>query len=65
MTSRTAVYGPVRTVVWEGRNREVPPYPDPINDWLDGLSQNDFDNDKQREGPKHHGPTWPNRRRKD
>jgi len=29
MTSRTAVYGPVRTVVWEGRNREVPPYPDP------------------------------------
>src|SRR5712692_11261489 len=25
---RTAVYGPVRTVVWEGRNREVPPYPD-------------------------------------
>jgi hypothetical protein len=29
-TSRTAVYGPVRTVVWEGRSREAPPYPDPI-----------------------------------
>src|SRR5262249_25552512 len=27
-TSRTAVYGPVRTVVWEGRDREAPPYPD-------------------------------------
>src|SRR3954447_6836685 len=25
---RTAVYGPVCTVVWEGRSREVPPYPD-------------------------------------
>src|SRR6185312_7899449 len=24
---RTAVYGPVRTVVWEGRSRETPPYP--------------------------------------
>jgi hypothetical protein len=22
------VYGPVRTVVWEGRSREAPPYPD-------------------------------------
>src|SRR5713226_8474874 len=29
VTSRTAVYGPVRTVVWEGRSREAPPYPDP------------------------------------
>ena len=27
-TSRTAVYGPVRTVVWEGRSREASPYPD-------------------------------------
>src|SRR5471032_3279144 len=27
-TSRTAVYGPVRTVVREGRSREAPPYPD-------------------------------------
>src|SRR6516162_77466 len=27
---RTAVYGPVRTVVWEGRCREAPPYPDLI-----------------------------------
>jgi RNA-directed DNA polymerase len=26
--SRTAVYGPVRTVVWEGWSREAPPYPD-------------------------------------
>jgi len=25
---RTAVYGPVRTVVWEGRGRETSPYPD-------------------------------------
>src|SRR5215204_5919347 len=25
---RTAVYGPVRTVVWEGRSRKAPPYPD-------------------------------------
>jgi hypothetical protein len=23
------VYGPVCTVVWEGRSREAPPYPDP------------------------------------
>ena len=27
-TNRTAVYGPVRTVVWEGSDREVAPYPD-------------------------------------
>src|SRR5271169_1146719 len=27
-TSRTAVYGPVRTVVWEGRSRKASPYPD-------------------------------------
>jgi hypothetical protein len=27
-TRRTAVYGTVRTVVWEGRSREAPPYPD-------------------------------------
>src|ERR1700757_5280787 len=27
-TSRTAVDGPVRTVVWEGRSCEAPPYPD-------------------------------------
>jgi hypothetical protein len=27
-TSRTAVYGPVRMVVWEGRSREAPPYSD-------------------------------------
>jgi len=25
---RTAVYGPVCTVVWEGRRREASPYPD-------------------------------------
>jgi len=25
---RTAVYGPVRTVVWEGGGREAAPYPD-------------------------------------
>jgi hypothetical protein len=28
LIQRTAVYGPVRTVVWEGRSRETPPYPD-------------------------------------
>src|SRR5258705_7735350 len=28
VTSRTAVYGPVRTVVWEGWSRKTPPYPD-------------------------------------
>ena len=27
-SSRTVVYGPVRTVVWEGRGREAPPSPD-------------------------------------
>jgi hypothetical protein len=30
------VYGPVRTVVWEGRSREAPPYPDSILDVSDG-----------------------------
>src|ERR1700704_4682114 len=38
-TSRTAVYGPVRTVVWEGRSREAPPYPDQFN--LDGFRRNE------------------------
>src|ERR1700692_3945928 len=28
ITNRTAVYGPVRTVVWEGRRSDTPPYPD-------------------------------------
>jgi hypothetical protein len=28
-TNRTAVYGPVRTVVWEGPGRKARPYPDP------------------------------------
>jgi len=28
-TRRTAVYGPVRTVVWEGRAGDRSPYPDP------------------------------------
>jgi hypothetical protein len=28
ITSRTAVYGPVRTVVWEGWRSDLPPYPD-------------------------------------
>src|SRR6266545_216617 len=34
---RTAVYGPVRTVVWEGRSREAPPYPDSGFRWRAGL----------------------------
>ena len=29
ITDRTAVYGPVRTVVWEGPGRKARPYPDP------------------------------------
>src|SRR5262249_46758542 len=29
---RTAGYGPVRPVVWEGRRRETPPYPDCADD---------------------------------
>src|SRR5674476_1082423 len=28
LIQRTAVYGPVCTVVWEGRSRKAPPYPD-------------------------------------
>lgn len=28
MIHRTAGYGPVRPVVWEGRSREAAPYPD-------------------------------------
>src|SRR4051812_27815423 len=28
VSRRTAVYGPVRTVAWEGRSRKAPPYPD-------------------------------------
>ncbi|WP_211630374.1 hypothetical protein, partial [Paraburkholderia domus] len=31
---RTAVYGPVRTVVWEGSGREACPYPDPCVSWV-------------------------------
>src|SRR5215207_1953186 len=34
---RTAVYGPVRTVVWEGRSREAPPYPDCAPSMFDSL----------------------------
>src|SRR5437660_6587867 len=29
ITNRTAVYGTVRTVVWEGRRSDPSPYPDP------------------------------------
>jgi hypothetical protein len=32
LIQRTAVYGPVCTVVWEGRSREAPPYPDFAHD---------------------------------
>ena len=34
ITDRTAVYGPVRTVVWEGSGREARPYPDPSDSSL-------------------------------
>jgi hypothetical protein len=37
LTRRTAVYGPVRTVVWEGRSREAPPYPNLENCNLNGM----------------------------
>ena len=30
-------YGPVRPVVWEGRSREAPPYPDPDRTGSGGL----------------------------
>jgi len=33
MTNRTAVYGPVRTVVWEGRRSDPSPYPDRRSSW--------------------------------
>src|SRR3954468_1290136 len=33
VSRRTAVYGPVRTVVWEGRSRKAPPYPDRAFAW--------------------------------
>jgi len=33
---RTAVYGTVRTVVWEGGSREAPPYPIPTPSAPDG-----------------------------
>src|SRR5882757_6898865 len=39
---RTAVYGPVRTVVWEGWSRETPPYPD-RNDKVDDSPHRDAD----------------------
>src|SRR5208282_3868489 len=38
-TRRTAVYGPVRTVVWEGRSRETPPYPDPFRQPPGGMTE--------------------------
>jgi hypothetical protein len=41
VTSRTAVYGPVRTAVWEGWSRKAPPYPDP---WHFSDVANDPDN---------------------
>src|SRR5579872_5342751 len=31
LTNRIAVYGPVRTVVWEGIRRKADPYPDYAN----------------------------------
>jgi hypothetical protein len=34
-TSRTAVYGPVRTVVWEGSAGDRRPYPDQHHDAAD------------------------------
>src|SRR5262249_27510964 len=34
---RTAGYGPVRPVVWEGRRRETPPYPDGRRCFRDGI----------------------------
>jgi len=55
-TSRAAVYGPARTVVWEGRNREAPPYPDrsafvhwPIASILAGRAQVSFRRQSRRD----------------
>lgn len=31
-TNRTAVYGPVCPVVWEGSGRKTRPYPDPLRE---------------------------------
>jgi hypothetical protein len=36
----TAVYGPVCTVVWEGRSREASPYPDRKNLWFAERNEN-------------------------
>ena len=52
-TSRTAVYGPVRTVVWEGRSREAPPYPDlwptrPLRPWSGAAAYGGTTATKQR-----------------
>ena len=51
LTSRTAVYGPVRTVVWEGRSREAPPYPDLWHNpdqYPPATTENDRDSNSQR-----------------
>ena len=37
ITNRTAVYGPVRTVVWEGSSRKARPYPD--HGWSGGAAK--------------------------
>src|SRR5208283_4314405 len=45
----TAVYGPVRTVVWEGRSREAPPYPDSAR-WLAARSRRAESSGEQARG---------------
>ena len=58
-SSRTAVYGPVRTVVWEGRGREAPPYPNYfcVFDQMAGLQEpRGVRLDTRSEAPAHRSP---------
>ena len=52
ITNRTAVYGPVRTVVWEGWSREAPPYPDfrPALDFDNSSSKDNGEQERLMEG---------------
>ena len=58
-TSRTAVYGPVRTVVWQGSAGDCRPYADQV-----GLSDRcfsvfDWEMTGTQQEPGHDGRNWP------
>src|ERR1035438_2669683 len=53
-TSRTAVYGPVRTVVWEGRSCEAPPHPDHCR-----VAGRTFPSGLSQVGSRAGAPVWP------